>query len=318
MTLKTLKVLGHDILPSHYPLLGEGGTAWVYDIGSLIPKRVLKVMKPPEHYPRGFEREQAKDRLNELKERLESFPKLPPNVAGPEGIVLHNGGVAAVVLRKVEGFILSQLYDYEWRVRHRFDNKKVELIFTHLANTWRALHAEGIVIGDVKPENVIVEKGIPILIDTEGLQFGKFRGRGFTLSCVDPLIVTRSKDGEIRTTSAFSTSTDWFGFNVMCFNALTFLGPYDGVYWKSKGGGVDLDDFERRVQGVSVYHPAVKVPKFARLHKLCDELTEYFQPIFAHTSRKPFPVHVFEPGWSRIPTCTFHAVRGGISSSAQL
>ncbi len=318
MTQRTLKVLGHDIKPSNYPLLGEGGTAWVYDIGSLIPGRVLKVMKTPELYPRGFEREQAEERLSELKERLELFPKLPPNVAGPEGVVLDNGVVAAVVLRKVQGVMLSQLYDYHWRVRHRFDNKKVESIFTLLANTWRALHAEGIVIGDVKPENIIVEKGIPILVDTEGLQFGKFRGRGFTLSCVDPLIVTRSKDGEVRTTSAFSTSTDWFGFNVMCFNALTFLGPFDGVYWKSKGGGVELDDFERRARGVSVYHPAVTVPKFARLNKLCDELTEYFRLIFAHTSRKPFPVHVFDPGWSRIPTCAFHAVRGGLSSSAQL
>ena len=38
---------------------------------------------------------------------------------------------------------------------------------------------------------------------------------------VKPMIVTRTKAGEVKTISSFSPATDYFGLGAMCFSALT-------------------------------------------------------------------------------------------------
>jgi len=313
-----MQVFGESVDISTLPLLGEGGTAWVYDLSSIAPGKVIKVFKTSRDFAEKEAQRLVTERLEELLERLKAFPELPPGVAGPEGIILERGNmVAAVVLRKVSGYSLAKLSDWTWRRDKRFGVEKVKNIFLQLGSIWSALHRLGLVVGDVKPDNVMIEQNKPIVIDVEGVQFGKFPGRGFTPEYVDPLICTLTKKGELLASKTFSPETDWYSFGVMLFEALTFVHPYGGTLWASKCS-TRVEPHERPLKGLSVFSDAVSVPKFAVVNKLPQELTEYFRGLFAHEHRKHFPLETLGRVDDKLKRCVFHAVPGGLSSSAYL
>jgi len=312
-----LDVFGQSVDVETLPLLGEGGTARVYDLSSIVPGKVIKVFRDTKDFPDKDARKAATERLEELQARLAAFPELPPGVVGPEGIILEKKKIAAVVLRKVSGYSLAELSSYDWRRDKGFGVDKVKKIFLQLGGIWTALHQRGLIVGDIKPDNVIIENGCPVLIDVEGIQFGTFPGRGFTPEYVDPLICTLTKKGDLLASARFSPETDWFGFAAMLFEALAFVNLYGGTLWASKCS-VPVKAEERPIVGVSVFSDAVTVPRFARVKLLSQELAHYFRGLSAHEHRRPFPLKTLERPEGALKRCVFHAVPGGVSSSASL
>lgn len=317
MPISTLTVYGKAIDLADLPLLGEGGEARVYDLSRIFLGKVIKVFRDVSEFKGKEARERAAERLSELKKKLKSYPQLPQGVAGPEGIILKGDEIAAVVSRKVDGFSLGYLLSLEWRRNKGYSEEKARATLAQYCATLDELHLRGIVQGDIKPDNVIVSDSGPVIIDAEGFQYGKYRGYGFTPEYVDPLISWLDKKGELRAASKFSPETDWFGVGVIAFQILTFVSPYGGTLWRSRCKEIVRDE-ERPFKGYHVFRKEVTVPKFARVRHLSPELAEYFESLFSHKHRKPFPIELLGGVRSSIARCKFYPAHGGITSSSQL
>lgn len=315
---RDIMVLGKSVDPSSLPLLGEGGEARVYDLSRIMPGKILKVFRRPSEIQGAEMQKLARERLEELRSKLKNFPELPSGVAGPEGVIEDATRVVAVIAPKIDGYTLKHLASYDWRKQNAMSLSKVQTTYVKLGMIIAELHKRGIVIGDFKPDNVIVSPTGPVIIDTESFQFGKFAGRGYSEGYVDPKICELRKGQLTVTTGKFTPASDWFAFGVAVFEALTFVSPYGGIKIPAKGKP-PLTPEERVMKGVSVLSKNVIAPPVAKLDVLSPPLRRYFAGLFMHKHRDPFPFELIGgPSRRRLPRGKFKAVAGGFTSCSQL
>lgn len=288
---------GRRYRPQPSRLLGSGGEADVYDIGSGL---ALKVYKGPDHPDyRGLPDEQraARERLAGRARKLKDFPhSLPPRVVTPIETAQDRSG-------RLAGYSMKLVPDAEpilrWAdpaYRRAVPPAAAAPMLLDLHATVARLHELGVVVGDFNDLNVLVSAGLAYLIDADSFQFGSHVCSAYTERFVDPLAC---EPAAIRLGRPHSPATDWYAYEVMVFQSLLQVHPYGGVM-PGKG---KLS--ERLLGRLAVFDPRVRYPK-AALHwkALPDELLQRFHATFVEDERSPFPRALLESlSWSRCARC---------------
>ncbi|MFO0678559.1 MAG: hypothetical protein U0169_18635 [Polyangiaceae bacterium] len=268
-------------------LLGEGGEGRVY----AWEGRAVKIYHV------------ARPRGSEGAEKIATFPRgLPDAVHGPEEPVLDGrGNVAGFVMRRVRsGFDASRLRNPAFR-DPRTGMAGVVAWLRHAEATLGALHARGVVVGDVNDGNVLVcPSSTSAFIDADSMQFGRFACPVAHERFVDPrLYGTRFEDGP-----AFDPSTDSFAFAVLAFLSLFGVHPYGGIHPK-------FPTFLRRAEArKSVLGPDVVVPAGATPFAIVpDDVLDHFARVFDGDHRGPLPRSLHDARFVRCTCGLEHARR---------
>lgn len=266
--------------------LGNGGEAVVYREGD----HALKIFRTPddEFYlgsgdaPRRM-REQAKSRLKDYPVKLPAFPVwVGDRVVGPiEFIQLDSkypvGGYAMKLVQ--DSVPLRQYTKRKWKRRKGITLNDIGQIFVDLYDTVAELHACGMLIGDFKPDNVLVRENSAYVVDAESMAYDQFRCRTYSEGYVDPLLCDPRLDYEVLV-KPYNETSDWYAFTVVLFQCLTNLTPYEGVYM-TPPGEKPVKPAERSLRRISVFNKHVKVPGITEsIKELPEELQHYFYNVF--------------------------------------
>lgn len=287
--------------------LGKGGEAEVFDIGG---GRAAKVFKPPDHPDyagQPDEQEAARRRIAEHQRKLRAFPAaLPAQVVAPEELLFDAGGkdVLGYVMRLVPAAEpLARWGDPAFR-RAGASQARAAAILRGLHATLRALHAAGVVVGDLNDLNLLVPAGDEaVLIDADSFQFGPWLSRVFTERFVDPLVCDPSAAAPVQV-RPHSRESDWYAFAALVCQTLLCVGPHGGVH-RPKDPARRCPQPQRALRRISVFHPEVQYPRPAMPPKvLPDELLHALVRIFERDVRGEPPAALLEGlEFRRCPRC---------------
>jgi hypothetical protein len=232
-------------------------------------------------------------------EKLRAFPAgLPASVVQPLELVRDRAGaVVGYAMRRIDG--AQPLFRYaqrSWR-EGVASNAEVLGLFRALAQTIGALHARGVVVGDLNDGNVLCD-ATPWLIDVDSMQFGTFPCTVAHERFLDPRLYGR----DLEKDPALSTESDWYAFAVALFSSLLYVHPYGGV-------APGLPTMLRRAEARhSLLRPDVTLPRAAVTPKILgDPLRDWFEAVFEKDARTAPPAGVLDSSWTRCACGLEHA-----------
>lgn len=292
-----------------FPELGRGGEAVTYRLKADTVAKVWHQPTDPVFKDNPMLQEAAVARIREMQHKLFAFPtNIPPNVVGPTGVLQQASG-------HIFGYVMPFIAGVPWESLTRADSTvlfadRMQLL-THLHDLISGLHRRGVVGGDLNDNNFLVMKGVPFLIDTDPIQFGRYHCRTFHPHFTAPelLQVIRPPKRRIQTVGDVPAPTmfrlkkphceltDWYSFLAIAMRLLTFTGPFGGTV-----NGMEHADrlarrltvFDRSVIYPQIARPMKDVPRpvlemFVRAFALGDRFVpdrEVFQHLSARATRR--------------------------------
>jgi hypothetical protein len=276
-------------------LLGEGGEARVYRHPSL--DLALKIFHDDATVPA---------KLVQLRaEKLARFPKgLPPNVAAPvEILVDKKGKLVGYAMQRIDSASDIAILANK-KSRAGFTNSDVLGLFCALVETVDALHAQGVVVGDMNDGNVLVvrsggQTAAPrspssvFVIDADSMQVGGLPCPVAHERFLDPRLYGKNLlDGP-----CFDALSDAYALRVLLFQSLLCVHPYGGVH-------PSLPTLLRRAEaGHSLLRGDVALPRAAIVpDTLPDDLLHDFARCFDDGARVPLDTRLLSSTF-RVCTC---------------
>jgi len=314
--MATVYLAGRRVTLDPKHVIGKGGEADVYDIGS---ETALKVFKGPQHPDYSIDpnaQKAAKERIAEHQEKLRAFPKgLPKSVVAPHELATSNasgGSIVGYSMPFLSGMeVLLKYSDRTYRETGGIDGNDILEIFKGLYKTINAIHATNVVMGDFNDLNVLVNpRKEAFIIDADSFQFGKFLCRVFTSRFVDPLVCD-PKQTSLMLAKPHNNGSDWYAYHVMLMQGLLYVDPYGGIY-KPADPTKRLRHDERPLHRITIFHPEVRYPKPAiPFQVLPDDLLHVFVKMFVEDDRTPVPLAVLEGmRWTKCANCGTEYARG--------
>jgi hypothetical protein len=261
-------------------LLGTGGEGSVFRAGD----RAIKVF---------FEANDQRAR------KLAAFPAgLPARVVGPLALCADaKGNTVGYAMRALDGAVdLHRLGQRKWRQGAMTANEVLAL-FRELLATVGALHARGVVVGDLNDGNVVLTPAPtggwePWFIDADSMQFADFPCTVAHERFLDPRLYGVDLAHARR---ALSPESDAYALAVLLFSSLLFVHPYGGAH-------ASYPTLLRRAEARhSVLRGDVKLPHAAlRPEVLSDDALAWFADVFDRDARALLPPFLLEP---RFVTC---------------
>lgn len=304
-------ISGRRLILDFKRIIGRGGEAEIFDIGS---ETALKLFKPPSHPD--FENSPqekigAEVRLLIHQKKLKNFPDdLPDRVVTPQELVTDKSmrKIIGYTMRLIKGEVLLRYADRIFR-SGGITNDLVIKIFRDLHDTVGAIHKKNIVIGDFNDLNVLVGGEAAYLIDADSFQFGKFLCNVFSQKFVDPILCDPNAS-ELILSKPHNQNSDWYGFAVMLFQCLLFVDPYGGIY-KPKNASERIPHNARPIHRVTIFNPEVKYPKPAIPYTvLPDDILQFFFKTFEKDARGAFPKNLIENmSWKKCSSCGIEHLR---------
>lgn len=288
-------------------LITKGGEAEIYKHNN----RALKIFKLESHpdFQGNTEtdkrnREGAKYRLNEYQTKLPNFPKINNNqIIIPLSFIKDNKGIIiGYEMQLIDNSeMISVFKSQSFRNKNNLNNNFIINSFVQIFKLVEYLNKLNVIIGDFKDLNILFKNQIIYFIDTDSYQFNKYLCHSFSLRFVDPdLCREDKKEGIPVLNQPYTKESDWYAFNVLLFQSLLFVHPYEGVYSK-------INPELRPMYRISVYHKDVIYPKFAPpIEILPDDLNNHFYNIFQSSNNKSklFPEKLLNNiVWNKCLTC---------------
>lgn len=274
---------GNKLRVSDADLLGEGGEARVYRLGS----SALKLFHPPTDAL-------AKRLLAQKLEKLAHFPRgLPEAVVGPTELATDRAGAIIgyrmPLVPGAEDF--SRLSQRKWRLGVMSSDQLVAL-FRALHAAVEQVHGARVIIGDFNDGNVLFAQGRPWLIDADSMQFGGYPCPVGHERFLDP----RLYGVDLAAAPRFDEGSDWYAYAVLLFQSLLSVHPFGGVH-------ATLPTLLRRAEKRhSVLRSDVTLPRLAvRPGVLPDDLLHWFHAVFEKDARHAFPGSLLSLSFT---TCT--------------
>jgi hypothetical protein len=273
--------------------VGAGGEAAVYRWRD----QAVKLYHP---LPKGADAATAAAYQRRL-DKIRHYPMgLPAEVIAPQGLVFDAKGKAClgyVMPLVTGGEDIRRLGQRNWR-EGVISNEQVVRIFAKLHRTLIALHAHGVVVGDLNDGNVLITGDEPWFIDADSMQFGTFGCPVAHEAYLDP----RLYGVDLTAQPALTQETDWYAFAVLLFRSLLYVHPYGGVHPK-------LPTMLRRAEARhSVMQPDVQYPKVADSWRILpDDLIDWFAGVFDQDRRGVFPDRLLQMVWTVCGCGTVHA-----------
>lgn len=180
--------------------------------------------------------------------RLEALRQLPPACASyatlPQAVLHHwrsgaRGEAAGYVMPCIppeSSLSAARLFNFDELKRlRRFTWRDAVLAALLLAEAVAALHAEGVVIGDLNPENVIFSPAASpagwraVLLDSDSFQIRGAQGQRFHCGVARPLYTAPELVGCDLSRTWREPSSDHFALAVLIYQLLLHDHPYDNA-----------------------------------------------------------------------------------------
>lgn len=276
--------------------IGEGGEAIIHVVEIKGEKEVFKQFrKPSDTLYTKEEGQLAKLRIAEYAQKLNEFPKLSQRIIAPKSIILEqDGSVAGYTMEFINRSTpLSKILHRDDRSKTGYSINQVVELFLDLHTVIKDLHAKGVVIGDFRPENVLCRSAATYIIDTESMQFGRWKNHTFSEDWTDPRLCAKAKDGSIERVKDADFASDWYAFSAMLFTALTGSSPYGGIFIQA---GKLVKDADRVLKRLSVLNKgAMLSSSVVNLESIHPALLKEFHNIFGgNDKRGEFPRELLE------------------------
>jgi hypothetical protein len=275
--------------------LATGGEATVWAVDG----RALKLWHAP-----------GPSRVAKLRALLSRRRGLPAAVVAPDEEV-HDATTGEIVgfampLLAASFEPIAMLGRATQRASRGVTHRVAIAVLSRFLEALRALHAAGIVVGDLSDQNVAVDAGAsdPVrILDADSLQLDGLPCEVSTEAFLDPHLYgpdpaqpCATADGRPR---HFTPESDGYAFAVLLFRMLIGSHPY--------GGALDaLPTLSRRALArASVLHPDVKAPPRVRLaiDVLGAPLRARFEAIFERGDRASFDVAGLEDYAASLVAC---------------
>lgn len=236
------------------------------------------------------------ERASSLQEKIIALcnlnPRLPDNAICPiEPVFDHN--ISPPIFR---GFTMKYIKNaktldkFKWNKDRNikdvsFDSHTANILYD-ICDGLKSIHRARIVIGDLKPENIIVANGCAYFIDFDSVNIISFGQYGpATLNYLDPRL--RRYDPNASGPFLFDVQSDWWALGVIAFEL--FLGHHP---WQ--GRSTTLRNIPVRSFNYSAFYfdNEVKPPINARSKDWFngkDRLKAFFEQIFSdHDTPRPY------------------------------
>lgn len=278
---------GRRVRVNDADLLGEGGEARVYRVENLGKQLALKLFHVAN--PAKFA-------------KVRAFPQgVPKQVIGPLELALAKNAepVGYVMPLVAQAHDFARLSSRKWR-EGVVSNAQVVGLFASLHDTLSQLHARQVTVGDLNDGNVVFTAGAreALVIDADSMQFGAHLCAVAHEKFLDP----RLYGLDLTKAAQFGPGTDWYSFAVMLFSSLLYVHPFGGTHQK-------WPTLLRRAEARhSVFRSDVVWPRLAVAVKvLPDDLNHWFQNVFEHDQRHPFPRGLLDLAFTRCQCGLEHA-----------
>lgn len=237
---------------------------------------------------------------------------LPSNVLGPQRLVSDARG-------RVTGFEMAllpetarpwkKLTQLNFSRQHALDLQQELALLLALHRDLRAIHAAGLVVGDLNDHNIFVD--LPLgqqgmlsaqakiyWIDVDSYQFAHFPCPVALTSFLDPRLYGVA---DFSTKPVFSQESDWYAFAVLMYKTLLKTHPFGGAH-------PQLKTLQARAEArISILHPTVIYPKAARPPTVVHEpMLAYLRQVFEDGQRNPPSVSLLQTlmqSLTRCPRC---------------
>ncbi len=299
-------------------LLGEGGEGRVFAAGTGVAVKLYHPhTRPSSTHQRKIERLCLARRSGQLRGGLLDSAVFPDDLIDNDA-----GDFLGVSMARVDGAVeLASLAPQRRPAQLRTEQLRLMLI--GLIARVDALHAAGVVVGDLNDGNVLVGAGgagDAVIIDTDSVQFEGF---------VCPVAHERTLDPrlyglDLSAAPAFSPLSDHYALRVLALLLLCGVHPYGGVH------AAHPTLLRRAAARLSVFRDDVMLPKSARpLSILSDELRADLVACFDGDARAPLRADLLarpfvrcacglEHARSRCPACAIVVRPSVVHHSAQL
>jgi len=207
--------------------LGKGGQAFVYKATDLSEKRKHVALKVVNF--KGCTEEEIYD--SGTYKRFHWEYMLTSKLRHPQVATASDYGVdtdrqiAFMARNYLNGRTLTELLNQ----KHQFTTEEANHIILSVAGILEYIHSQGVVHCDIKPSNVFMEYGDPILIDfglaAGASAFGTYeRGISGTMAYMAPEVI----DPTLHKEYMYAPSRDWWGLGCVAYNIFTGKRMYRG------------------------------------------------------------------------------------------
>lgn len=262
-------------------VIASGGEATVHGVGG----RALKLWHVP-----------TAARARKVEALIARRASLPPTLVAPEELVhdaVSGAPIGFAMARLEPGWEpFSRLTLPSWRRARGIGTSAVGRVLVALLDLVDAVHAAGLVIGDLSDQNVLVdvEAATPVrLVDVDSMQLDGHPCEVATEAYLDPRLYgprleepCATADGRPRT---FDVASDRYAAITLVFRAVTAIHPYGGTL-------PALPTLPRRAHAAaSVLRSEVAVPERAReaIALVPDALRSAFEAWFERRERAALP-----------------------------
>jgi serine/threonine protein kinase len=266
--------------------LGGEGTVFLATIGG--QRMAVKIYHTP---------------TSQRAEKLHAFLAQPWNlpsqkIALPLELVreAQQGNVIGLTMPFLAGGFaeIAYLANKKHRTAFRITTRQIVEVFLDGADALSAIHACGLVVGDLNDQNILYQQNMMLWIDVDAWQFAAYACPVGTEDFLAPELYGL----DLSLQPVFKPEHDWYTFAVHLFRSLLLAHPYGGTHKEAHSL------IQRAQQRLFVLHPGVTYPKMAYSpDMLSDDLAQVFERIFARGWRGTFPVDVLRQYASSLVAC---------------
>jgi len=299
-----------ECLPSS--IIGQGGEASVFDIGSGMAFKMYKTPSSPEFSNDPVGKHLAEEKIEEQQKKLPALIKacagMSKRIVSPIEVGMRNGKIIGYTMPLLSGGSITSVNEYgspSFRNAGTVGNDSIIGIFRDLHSSIREIHDRKFVIGDLNDLNILVVNDAEAsVIDVDSWQFSQFLCKMYTTRFVDPLLCDQSATSPVLA-KPHGFDSDWYAYAIMLFQSLLLIDPFGGVFKPSDKTKIMPHD-SRRLHGITVFDSEVKIPKHAIPFKtLPDDILHQFQQMFSEKRlRGEFPIHLIDDiRWTTCSNC---------------
>lgn len=187
----------------------------------------------------------------------------------------------------------------------KMDDAEAIDIIQKLFSYTKCLHKAGIVLGDVNPENILLEKNgfQPVIVDFDSAQIGTYYSNTNRTNYIDPAVHTEGQERNMY--FIYTTDSDIFALAVIGYEFIVGANPFffptsdasgkgSATEWKKKHYLSMLDYFENNKNKTSkfefdiFYSSTCKyiIERLRYLKKNHSNIYEYFTSVFVNNRRE--------------------------------
>jgi len=293
--------------------IGQGAAAEVHRISA---QKAVKVYKDIAY---------ASEHRDKLTILCEKSPGFYESIIAPRDLVyIHSNGGGEVLC----GFTMRLVVDaetldrYYWNPHvtpeeeNDFDQNAANLLYD-LSEGLKAIHRSRVVIGDLKPDNILISGGKAYIVDVDSASIlPDYLADSYTSEYVDPRL---KRDYKTAGPYQFDPESDWWAVGVIAFNMFLGALPWVGRHPRMR------NPIERAYHySVVGLDKEVLVPTGGRMRSIewledKSRLQTYFRGIFSNDPVARYPIdNVLEAYFQRPSSGTRLAYRSKARGSTLL